>query len=247
MLLCRLSYRPTVDPPGLEPGTCRLRVEVTLFFTSPYQCGRWGSNPRHLGGSQGCSRYPTSTKRVRTKRRRKRPQRAVEGNRSIPRLRITRGGTRRSRTCCLPGFNRALIRMSLSSTASRREESNLHHVVPNHACSRYTASSCATLLVTAPRRCRMAALCSFQGTHVADPNLGMRQHGGKGSNPHHPGWSRASWPVGRPPLARAHQCAAARTNRVGSTRRPFALAARETPTPLTAARRSRFVVSWCRS
>ena len=28
--------------------------------------------------------------------------------------------------------------------ASRREESNLHHVVPNHACSRYTTSSCAT-------------------------------------------------------------------------------------------------------
>src|SRR3954470_2402530 len=75
MLLCRLSYRPTVDPPGLEPGTCRLTVEVTLFFTSPYQCGRWGSNPRHLGGSQGCSRYTTSTKRVRTKRRRKRPNR----------------------------------------------------------------------------------------------------------------------------------------------------------------------------
>src|SRR3954464_910195 len=136
MLLCRLSYRPTVDPPGLEPGTCRLRVEVTLFFTSPYQCGRWGSNPRHLGGSQGCSRYTTSTKRVRTKRRRKRPQRAVDGNRSNPRLRITRGGTRRSRTCCLPGFNRALIRMSLSSTARRRAEAaRTSRVVAWHHCA----------------------------------------------------------------------------------------------------------------
>src|SRR3954452_2896473 len=73
MLLCRLSYRPTVDPPGLEPGTRRLTIEVALFFTSPYPCGRWGSNPRHLGGSQGCFRYTTSTKRVRTKRRRRRP------------------------------------------------------------------------------------------------------------------------------------------------------------------------------
>ena len=52
-----------MDLLGLEPRTCRLRVEVTLFFTSPYQCGRWGSNPRHLGGGQGCSRYTTSTKR----------------------------------------------------------------------------------------------------------------------------------------------------------------------------------------
>ena len=50
-------------------------------------------------------------------------------------------GTRRSRTCCLPGFDRALIRMSLSSIASRREGSNLRRVDPNHACSRYTTSS----------------------------------------------------------------------------------------------------------
>ena len=61
---------------------------------------------------------------------------------SIPSLRIARGGTRRSRTCSLPGFNRSLIRMSLSSTTSRREESNLRRVDPNHACSRYTTSSC---------------------------------------------------------------------------------------------------------
>jgi hypothetical protein len=57
-----LSYRPTtVDLPGLEPGTCRLPVEVTLFFASPYSCGRWGSNPRHPGGSRACSLYTTST------------------------------------------------------------------------------------------------------------------------------------------------------------------------------------------
>ena len=176
-------------------------------------CGRWGSNPRHLGGSQACSRYTTSTPtRARTKRdRNSRALLRAITVRSNPPLRIARSGTRRSRTCYLPGFNRSLIPMSLSSTTSRREESNLHHVVPNHACSRYTTSSRATLRAAASRRCRMAPLCSYQGTAVADPISGMRQHGGKGSNPHHPGWSRASWPVGRPPLAQAHRSATSRT------------------------------------
>src|SRR5436305_3748644 len=37
-LLCHLSYRPIeVDPPGLEPGTHRFGIEVTLFFASPYR------------------------------------------------------------------------------------------------------------------------------------------------------------------------------------------------------------------
>lgn len=106
---------------------------------------------------------------------------------SSPRLRTIRGGTRRSRTCCLPGFNRSLIRMSLSSIASRREESNLHRVDPNHACFRYTTSSRAALRAAASRRCRMASLCSCQWTIAAQPFSGMAAARWEGLEPSSPG------------------------------------------------------------
>lgn len=70
---------------------------------------------------------------------------------------VHESGTRRIRTCCLPGFNRALIRMSLSSTSSRREESNLRRLVPNQACFRYTTSDYATARWSSARRSRLVA------------------------------------------------------------------------------------------
>lgn len=107
---------------------------------------------------------------------------------SIPRPRITRRGTRRSRTCCLPGFNRSLIHLSLSSLASRREESNLHHVIPNHACSRYTTSSRAARARKQRRVvCRMASLCSWQGTHRRTPGYGHAAARWEGFEPSSPG------------------------------------------------------------
>ena len=113
-LLCQLSYGPTeAGPPGLEPGTHRLSAEVTLFFASPYRAD--GGDRTHDACLE--DRHVAATPRP------------------------LGSGTRRSRTCYLPGFNRALILMSLSSIASRREESNLRRVDPNHACSRYTTSS----------------------------------------------------------------------------------------------------------
>jgi hypothetical protein len=56
----------------------------------------------------------------------------------------------------------------------------------------------------ASRRCVMAPLWSCQRSGRRRPFPGMRQHGGKGSNRHHPGWNRGSWPIGRPPLAPTH-------------------------------------------
>src|SRR3954470_23236935 len=93
----------------------------------------------------------------------------------------------------------------------------------------------------------MAPLCSYQGTLVAVPAFGHATARWEGFEPLSPGLEPgilAGWTT----TARAGASAPlARTNRVGSARRPFALAARHAPTPLTAARRSRFLVSWCRS
>src|SRR3954451_539229 len=85
--------------------------------------------------------------------------------------------------------------MSLSSTASRREESNLHHVVPNHACSRYTTSSCATPKGTRRRVLSHGITVQLSKSSSRAPVPGMRQHGGKDSNPHRLGWNQVSSPL----------------------------------------------------
>lgn len=202
-----------MDLLGLEPRTCRLRVEVTHFFASPYRAD--GGDRTHDTWLEA-RHVPATPRPRRASEDRIEAGTAVRSFRAItvrsnPPLHIARGGTRRSRTCCLPGFNRSLIRMSLSSTTSRREESNLHHVVPNHACSRYTTSSRATLRAGSVASLSHGTAVQLSRNIRHAPDSGMRQHGGKGSNPHHPGWSRASWPVGRPPLAQAHRSATSRT------------------------------------
>lgn len=63
LLLCQLSYSTATDsaavPPGLEPGTSRLTVEVTRTFASPQS--EWEeSNLRHVVPNHGCSLYTTS-------------------------------------------------------------------------------------------------------------------------------------------------------------------------------------------